>query len=226
MSVPSPENPLHRRILVAGLKTVVTAGVIIFVIHKFGVDVLYREICSADIRWLLCAIAAFGFSGIVGAVQWRILLSHKGVSLSYPKACGLYFMGMFFNNFMFGTATADTLRIAYIKMGDNSGRAGFGATFLDRFAGLWAMMGFAILGSIVLLRKGLIHNRTLDTALIALAVTFCIFCAILAFLISSRLQRLSFQMIDALPLPARDKIKGAIGSAVIEAADTFLIVMV
>jgi hypothetical protein len=217
-----------RRVLVTLAKTLVTAGVIVFVIHKFGLRELLRQLLNANGWWLLCAMAAFGLSGMIGAVQWRMLLRHKGVTIPYATASGLYFMGMFFNNFMFGTATADTLRITYIKMGRQSGSAGFGATFLDRFAGLWAMMGFAIAGSGVLLHRGLLHDRTLSTALLALGVTFCLFCAILAFLVSSRLQRLSFVVLDLLPLPqtGKEKIRNAVSQAVLEAKDVTLMVRV
>jgi len=72
-------------------------------------------------------------------------------------------------------AAADAVRITYLKLDKSSGKAGFAATFLDRFAGLIAMLAFAVAGSVVLLKQKAIESRSLDIALIALLGTFGLF---------------------------------------------------
>jgi uncharacterized protein (TIRG00374 family) len=216
-----------RKILVTLIKLAVTILVIGFFIRKYGWHDITGTVARARPGWLLLAVIAFFISGLLGVVQWRLLLARKGIRLAYGFAFKLYFMGMFFNNFIFGTVAADTVRVAYLKLSHESGRAGFGATFLDRFAGLLAMLGFATAGSIILLRRGLIEGYdTIHNAVIALFVTFILFGSILLFLVSKKLQRLFFSIYDRLPLPKKDFIRTALEQMLLEAGDFMLLVKV
>ncbi|MBD3345787.1 MAG: hypothetical protein GF401_12060 [Chitinivibrionales bacterium] len=208
-----------RRTLVILFKLTVTTGIIAFVISRLGFENIVETMTMAKVRWLLAALGIFGLSGLLGVLQWKMLLSTKGILLSYWQACKLYFMGMFFNNFIFGFAAGDAVRIAYVKMSNQSGKAGVAATFLDRFAGLLAMMGFAFGGSLFLLNRGLIEGKVLTTAFLALFATFAVFCGILGFLISRRLQKLLFIFIDKFPVPKKEIIRNLVSQTIIEFKD-------
>lgn len=212
-----------KKILMTIFKLAITVFIIAYIINKLGFDKIVTTITLAKFEWLLVGIAMFGISGLLGVVQWKMLLSTKGIHLSYGKACKLYFMGMFFNNFIFGVAAGDAVRVTYIKLNNGSGKAGIAATFLDRFAGLWAMMGFAFVGSIILLNRGVIEGKALTTAFLALSATFILFCSILAFLISTRLQKILFRLIDNIPLPQKDLIRNLISQTIVETKDRGLI---
>ena len=195
-----------RKQFVPVLKLAVTIAVLAFIVYRLGWQQILLTLSRVRHLWLGGAVLLFVASGVLGALQWRLLLSSKSVHLSFARALKVYFMGMFFNNFIFGTAAADSLRIAYVKIGQAGGKAGFAATFLDRFAGFMALLGFAIFGSAVLLRQGLVADRRLATALLALAVTFCLFVGVSVFLISRRAQRLLLWLLDRVPVPKREWI--------------------
>jgi len=215
-----------RQTLILVLKLSITALVVAVLIAKLGFQEIVFTINKADPLWLLGAVAVFVFSAWLGVVQWRILLANRGIPLPLGRAFRLYFIGLFFNNFVFGGFVGDAVKVASIHAEDKKGLAGFAATFLDRFAGLWAMCGFAVLGSIVLLRRGALTNGKIDTAIIALLGAFTLFAVIMAFLVSKRLQDFFFGITDRFAFTKKMKVREIISEMLIEAHDLHLLVSV
>jgi glycosyltransferase 2 family protein len=215
-----------RRTLILILKLSVTVLVVAVLVAKLGIREIIRTVDKADPYWLLAAVAMFILSAWLGVVQWRILLANRGIPLPQGRAFKLYFIGLFFNNFVFGGFVGDAVKVASIHAQEKKALAGLAATFLDRFAGLWAMCGFAVLGSLVLLRRGALTNGKIDTAVIALFGAFALFAAILVFLVSKPFQNTVFRIIDRFPFTKRMKIKEIVSEMLIEAHDMHLLVSV
>ncbi len=216
-----------RKVLTTILKLVVTLLVFGVIVHRFGWESILQNLHRAQPGWLVTALVTFIVSVLLGVVQWHLLLESRKVSVSLKRATSLYFIGMFFNHFIFGAAAGDAVRVAFLKYGDNhSGKSGIAATFLDRFAGLWAMMGFAIAGSAILLWRGFVSGRTLTTAVIALFVTFVLFTGIQAFLVSRRLQSLFYRLLDRVPIPKKEIIRTISSQMLLESKDRGLVLRV
>jgi len=114
------------------LKFAVTALVIVILVGKLGWRDIISTVMQADMRWLMAAMGIFLISGILGVVQWKILLKNRGIPISFFRAFRLYFIGMFFNNFIFGGIVGDAVKVASIRSQNGKGMAGLAATFLDR----------------------------------------------------------------------------------------------
>ncbi len=212
--------------LSTSLKILITLGVLLLIVQRLGFATISHAIMAANPFWIWCAIGLFVVSIGLGAIQWHILLSSRGITLPWGRTVSLYFIGTFFNNFMLGLVAGDAVRIAYIKMNNHSGTKSIAATFLDRFAGLWAMMGFAVAGSCVLLAKGMVDGRALTTAIIALIVTFIAFTGLLLFLVSTRLQKIFLPILHSIPFPGHKQIKAIVHQALLEKTNLRLIVLV
>lgn len=217
---------MPKKIAFTFLKIAITVTIIAFIIHRLGWQHIVGTVAQANVWWLAAALGLFVFSGLLGVQQWRILLANKGISLAYGRAFVLYYVGMFFNNFMFGMVAGDAVKVALIKSNSGNIKSGFAATFLDRFAGLWAMMGFAIFGSIILFNRGMINNSKLGTAFFALIVAFVGFSMICAFIISTRVQKISFRIFDKLPLPAKERLRSILEEVILEVHDRHLLLPV
>jgi glycosyltransferase 2 family protein len=217
-----------RRILGFAAKLAITVAVLVFIVWKLGWSQIAATAQQAQLDWLLLALAVFLVSGWLGVIQWMIILRNRGVPISFYRAFSLYFIGLFFNNFALGIVTGDAVKVAYLKMNDrnNTGKPGFAATFLDRFAGLWAMMAFAVLGSALLIKQKALESRSMTLAVIALFVTFFAFGGILAFLLSKNLQNKAFKVIDRLPIPKKQSLKKIIQETLIESHDMHIILPV
>lgn len=201
------------------LKTAVTLIIVVLLVRKLGWNEIVSVVVKAQPIWLITGLVVFFISILLGVIQWRILLSNRGIPLALGRAFKLYFVGMFFNNFIFGGIVGDALKVVSIKSRDGKGMAGLAATFLDRFAGLWAMCGFAVAGSLVLLNRGMLLNGKIDTAVIALFVTFVLFAGIMTFLIFKPLQKLVFRIIDSISFLKKARGREMLSEMIIEAHD-------
>ena len=221
------KNYMKRFLSTLG-KLLVTAGIIWYIVQKLGWTAISATMGSARPEWLVVTAAVFFISNCIGAFQWQILLKNKGIDLSYAKSLRMYFIGMFFSNFIFGMAAADAVRVTYLKLGKSSGKAGFAATFLDRFAGLIAMLAFAVVGSILLLKQKAIESRSLDIALIAVLCTFGLLLGLLALIVSTRLQKLFFSLLSKSPLPTtvKEGLSSLIAEVILESHDRHVIMPV
>lgn len=93
---------------------------------------------SVQLIPLSLALACLGLSNLSGCAQWRLLLVKQGISMTYTKLLRVYFVGLFFNNFMPGNVGGDFKKIYDIKVdsGQTVGGA-FTATVFDRIFGLF-----------------------------------------------------------------------------------------
>ncbi len=212
-----------RKSLFTLAKLAVTFAVIFLLIGKLGWNDIINTIKQAKPLWLLSSFLVFLLSGLLGVIQWRVLLKNRGIPLTFGRSFKLYFVGMFFNNFMTGGIFGDAVKVLSIKSRDGKGMAGFAATFLDRFAGLWAMSGLAIIGSIILLARGSISNGKIGTAVLSLVATFLLFAGIMVFLVNQPLQNLFFKISDSLKISRRFKISQIVSEMLIEAHDIHVI---
>ncbi|MBD3316730.1 MAG: hypothetical protein GF344_13155 [Chitinivibrionales bacterium] len=215
-----------KKVASALIKVLVTGAVVAFIIHRLGWSSIASTLAMAQPHWLMAALTLFLLSGVLGVVQWRLLLANKDVHLSFGRCLSLYFIGMFFNNFMLGTVTGDAVRVTYVRTSAGSVRGGIAATFLDRFAGLLAMACFAIVGSGVLLKRGLVDEGRVATAVIALVATFGLFFMTCAFIVSRRVQRFSFRIIDLLPIPCKNMVRDMLKSIALEVHNRHVVVPV
>lgn len=205
------------------LKVFITLLVIWLLVQRLGLSTIVSTVKKADISWLFIALVTFLASTFIGVIQWRILLANRKIPLRFWRATRLYIIGMFFNNFLLGGIVGDVVKITSIRSHNGKGKAGLAATFLDRFAGLWAMSGFAVAGSIILLHHGTISSGKIVTAVIALFATFLLFAGILSFLICKPAQQLFFVALDKVPFGPKQRIRDIITEMLLEAHDLHIL---
>ena len=137
-------------------------------------------------RYLVMALLALFLSNLLGAAQWRLLLVRQGVSMSYMEILKIYFMGLFFNNFMPGNVGGDVKRVADIRI--ESGKhlgAGIAATVFDRVFGLFFLNALALsVGAMFF-----IWDPRKSPFLLPSLGVFCCFCILFAALFSRRFGR-------------------------------------
>lgn len=141
---------------------------------------------NLHIRYLVMALIALFLSNLLGAAQWRLLLVKQGVSMSYTEILKIYFMGLFFNNFMPGNVGGDVKRVADIRI--ESGKklgAGIAATVFDRVFGLFFLNALALSVGVMFF----IWDPRKSPFLLPSLAIFCCFCILFAALFSRRFGR-------------------------------------
>ncbi|MBD3243710.1 MAG: flippase-like domain-containing protein [Chitinivibrionales bacterium] len=207
------------------LKLGITTAVLVFVIWKLGWESILSTIAQAEPWWMVAALGVFFVSGVLGSVQWQVLLRNRGISMPFHKAFMLYFVGMFFNNFIFGMVAGDAVRVTYLRIGHEDVKAGFAATFLDRFAGFWAMSAFAVVAGLLLVWQRSTAGRGLWYIVAVLSLMFLLFAGVMAFLVSRPLQTLVFRLVDGIRVADKHKLKlrAILQEMIIEAHDSHIV---
>ncbi len=145
-------NGRLKSALIFCLKLVVTAVPAYFVYRNivmapdWSVDDLYRLFSAHSIWPLFVALLCLGLSNFTACLQWKLLLEKQNVKMGYGHLLKLYYVGLFFNNFMPGNVGGDAKKVYDIRMqgGQDSVGAGLTATFFDRLYGLFFITLFAL----------------------------------------------------------------------------------
>ena len=75
----------------------VSAGLLVFIAFSFGFNEIVTNMRSAQPLYLVYAFIVFILSGVLGAVQWSILLRFHGIRSGFSGIVAYYFTGLFFN---------------------------------------------------------------------------------------------------------------------------------
>src|SRR5437899_6690337 len=135
-----------KKILLSILQLSVTIAVLYWVFHDGEKRRQMAEaLHQADARWMIAAIAAYILVEIAAAVRWHILLKVQDIHLSMPRGTGLFFVGMFFNQFLPGGTGGDIIK-SYLLLKETPGKKAGAllAVLFDRFIGLVALVAITV----------------------------------------------------------------------------------
>jgi uncharacterized protein (TIRG00374 family) len=148
----------NRRPLLQVMKVVVSLGLIVFLLMKISPGRLVSVIEATRPADIVAALVIFFTSGILGAFQWHLLLRAGGIVLPFSRTFRLYFVGLFFNNFLPANVGGDAVKIYDVSRFGNDPYQVFAITLLDRVIGITGLCLLAIIASSVLLGEGSIEN--------------------------------------------------------------------
>lgn len=145
-------NPKTKSRLIFCLKLVVTLVPAYFVYRNivsapdWEVGDLQELFSTKSILPFILALVFLAISNFTACLQWKLLLEKQNVHLKYGLLLKIFYVGLFFNNFMPGNVGGDVKKIYDIRMqgGQDSVGAGLTATFFDRLFGLFMVTVFAL----------------------------------------------------------------------------------
>ena len=121
------------------LRFLLGLALIAFLIRTVGMDSVRSA--AAPIRahpaWMAAALALTFAALFAGVVRWHVLLRRMGLPTPFPRTFQGFFIGQFFNAFLFGACGGDLAR-AVIAAHDHPDKRAEAVTsvFLDRAIGL------------------------------------------------------------------------------------------
>jgi len=124
-------------------RIVISAGFLLYMFSMFEFGEIVSGILSAHRDLFVYAVALFIASGVMGALQWGVILRFHDVNLPFSGTVYRYFMGLFFNFVLPGFVGGDVIRV--YKTAVVSGRAtrAFSSTLADRVFGLLVLVLFS-----------------------------------------------------------------------------------
>jgi uncharacterized protein (TIRG00374 family) len=194
-----------KKILVTVFQLSVTIAVLYWVYHDPTRRAqMVEAIRNAQYRWVVMGILAYLVVEIAAAFRWHVLLKVQKISLSPPRLMALFFIGMFYNQFLPGGTGGDIIKSYYLLKETPDKKAGaLLAVVFDRFIGLVALV--AITATLISLRYGFLSQKPETRNLLWLLLL--LLGSSVAFLLSTFIIS-GFNLLHSLParFPGRDKL--------------------
>ncbi len=130
------------------IRLVVSAALLLWLIRDLKGG--WQRLGDIDPWSLWPAALVFTASTILGGLQWGILLQHAGVELSLYRLGRLYWIGLFFNNFLPSNVGGDLVKVADVALETGHMARPVAATMLDRILGLLALASLSLIAGAVL----------------------------------------------------------------------------
>jgi glycosyltransferase 2 family protein len=194
-----------KKILATLFQLSVTAGVLYWVYHDPSRRAQMAEaIRNAEYRWVGMGILAYVVVEIAAVFRWHVLLKVQKIHLTLPRLTGLFFIGMFYNQFLPGGTGGDIMKSYYLLKETPDKKAGaLLAVVFDRFIGLVALV--AITATLIGLRYDFLSQKPETRSLLWLLLI--ILGVSVAFLLATFVIS-GFKLLHSLPahFPGRDKL--------------------
>jgi uncharacterized protein (TIRG00374 family) len=122
-----------------GVKIAVSVLLMAFLARKISFDELEALLRGMDRVLLATAVAVFFASNVAGWLQWHVLLRASGVTLPRGLTFRVYFVGLFFNNFLPANIGGDVIKIYDVTKRGTDPYQVIAVTLLDRLLGVFSL---------------------------------------------------------------------------------------
>ncbi len=135
--------------VLAIIKAGVTLGLFLLLFRKVNFQEFADTLRHADFGTEISAFLLFWIGHYICIFRWRMLMRPLMPVLSIPHLFGIYCIGLFFNLTFPTVVGGDVVKMYYAGKPSKKFAQSFAATFLDRDAGMLAMMIIACIASFV-----------------------------------------------------------------------------
>src|SRR3982074_495247 len=141
-----------KKTLLTIVQLLVTSALLYWVFHDPKVrEAMAAAIRDADYRWIGAAILMYVVVEFGAMVRWPILVKVQGINVSNARVVALFFIGMFYNQFLPGGTGGDIVKTYLLWKETPTKKPGaLLAVLFDRMIGLITLM--IITGGVIFLR--------------------------------------------------------------------------
>ncbi len=194
-----------KKILLTTAQILVTIALLYFVFRDPAKRAqMATALHLANYWWIALAILAYFVVEIAAAIRWQVLLRVQGIRLTNWRVGSLFFIGMFYNQFMPGGTGGDIIK-SYLLLKETPDKKAGGllAVVFDRVIGLIALIG--ITGVLIFLRYDWLA-QTPETKRLLWFLLIVLGSAVLALVTSFIIS--GFNLLNSLPhrFPGRAKL--------------------
>jgi uncharacterized protein (TIRG00374 family) len=176
------------------LVKILVSLVILFLLFKnTDTGLFFETITSINPIFFVLAILLFVTSQVISTYRWSLFLRYGGLDMSYFKLLSLYFIGMFFNNFLPTAVGGDLVKGYFLYKASGKGGISLASIFVDRY------VGFASLVVLAFIALFLGYSYISDTLLPWFVLLFiCLFSLVSLFLWIEKLHNWAFFVLDKI----------------------------
>jgi len=130
---------MMKKILSTLIKLAISGGILYFLFSSMDLAAFWETVKSVSPFAVIFVALFFIFIQSVSAYRWSLILS-KDIEVRYPKLLSIYFVGMFFNNFLPTMVGGDLVKALYLYRETGKGGLSLASIFMDRYSGFSALM--------------------------------------------------------------------------------------
>ncbi len=184
---------MSRSTITLLLKSLVSLGILVFLLSRIDTAQLVRVMTSAHLSYLVVALAGYFLGQILCSVRWALLARPLGFQNAVKDYTIFYFIGMFFNLFAPSTIGGDVGRVFYLaRDGQRREERQWSGAAVSALISVLAdrLIGLAVLVWIAAAALALFSNYPLP--MVVRAITFALAAGtILGWLLLPQLYRLA-----------------------------------
>ena len=136
-----------KKFISISVKVGVSFGIMYFLFSNMDMEKFVEVVKSLGPATLLLMLAIFFSTQFVTVLRWSYVLA-KDVEVPYLRLFSIYFVGMFFNNFLPTMIGGDVIKAYYLYKDTGKGDVSAASILMDRYSGLTAMMGITAIALI------------------------------------------------------------------------------
>jgi len=141
----APNSIARSKIFQTVFKIAFSAMLLFYILSKADVGAIGRILSSIKINYYLAALCVFFIAQPVKTIRWSIFLKVKSVSIPQKKLLLLYFIGLFFNNFLPTVVGGDMVRTWYIYKEYHTREIPALSVAIERLCGLFSLFVIGLL---------------------------------------------------------------------------------
>ncbi len=142
-----------RKALASVIRLAIGLAIIVYLLHKIDTGSIVSVFFESLSRWPWLAMAAAMslVCLIAGTARWKLILEAQNLEMTWGRTFAIYFIGYFFNCFMFGSTGGDIAR-AYYAMRETRHKKteAVSTIIIDRVIGMIVL--FMIAGAMLAIR--------------------------------------------------------------------------
>ncbi len=130
---------MTRKILSIALKIAVSAGILYLLFSGIDGALVWRIFSSINAGLLVLAALIYISTQCISTLRWSMILDRDFKS-PYLKLLSIYYIGMFFNNFLPTMVGGDVVKGYYLYRATGRADVSISSIFMDRYSGFLALM--------------------------------------------------------------------------------------
>ena len=128
-----------KKLITVAIKVAVSATILYFLFRNIGIDAFVKTVASVRPITVAAGALIFIFTQVISTYRWSVILK-KDMDVSYVRLLSIYFIGMFFNNFLPTIVGGDIVKGFYLYRESKRGDISLASIFMDRYSGFVALM--------------------------------------------------------------------------------------
>jgi hypothetical protein len=128
-----------KSLLSTAIKVLISALILYVLFRNINTDEFWATVVSVNPLYVVFVALLFACTQVVSTYRWRAILS-KDIDIPYTKLLSIYYIGMFFNNFMPTMVGGDIIKGYYIYKHTGRGDISLASIFMDRYSGVTALI--------------------------------------------------------------------------------------